>query len=678
MSIGGYLVGATAVGVSAFAVAVSAVRIRRAVLPDWFGAVGALASTVIGISLLLVVAEMLGVFGIFSRVPLLVTYAACAVVTVLALPDRRVRPEQPRGRSRDWPSVGVAVLAVGAVTAQWLTHIRQTLGTGITFVDSMHYHLSWAAFMAQSHHTAAIHHFSAGDATAYYPVNDELVHSIAMSLLGHDTLSVFIPSAALGLTFLAAYAFGSVYGVGAPALVVVVPFAAILGPTYAGSAGNDWSAVWPFLAAVAFLAFALRRSSEQAQLWPLRWSHLGIVGLAAGLAAGTKLNYVVPVLVLAVCAVIAGRAVGWVRSIVAVAAGLVLGGGFWYLRDIAAVGSPAPEARIPLFPRPSMPLLDDVSHSVVHYLGNGSIVRHYFVPGVKDFFGPLWWLLLLVVAVGLCWALVGRVRSELRVAALVGWAGIVAYFFTPTGAAGLEGHPALFEANIRYAWPGLLVGAVLAVAAVAGRRRVVLVVEAAAFAVVVATLGRSDAWASGGLRRAFAFTCAAVLVGAALVLLGRTIRRHGRAAGVLGAVALVAVGAAVQSFYLDHRYTETGQSRSALYAALRGVHGQHIGVVGFPMQYPFYGPTLANKVDYIGQSGPHHSFEDYRSCDEWRQALANDRIDYVVVLPFNGQPPPPAMQWMTGDPGAVLVAQNPFGAIFRRTTNAATPCALPA
>jgi hypothetical protein len=182
----------------------------------------------------------------------------------------------------------------------------------------------------------------------------------------------------------------------------------------------------------------------------------------------------------------------------------------------------------------------------------------------------------------------------------------------------------------------------------------------------VVTAAHRNAWVAGWSHRAALYSVAAIVVAAAVTLLCLRLGHRARlGAAVLLALAVVIAGGPVQSRYLGHRYRHGTDPRTMLYAAFGVVHHSHVGVIGFPMQYPLYGGRLDNTVDYVGQHGPKHSFEDYRSCTALRAALSAGRYKFVVVEPFPHQPPPPAAGWLGADPQAKLVFTNLAATVFQ-------------
>jgi hypothetical protein len=257
------------------------------------------------------------------------------------------------------------------------------------------------------------------------------------------------------------------------------------------------------LAAVAILvnAWAMRRTTARPQpsaaLYPrigrIKRSGAGLpagwalaaAGLAVGLAAGTKFTVMAMAAALSL-AVVALAPVGrrWA------AAGwwflpALAGGGFWYLRNLIAIGNPLPQLENlgPIsLPHPERLQTARPDFSVAHYATDTGVWREYFGPGLEHAFGTLWPL---VVGAAILGALLAIIRPPTRTPGatqttvsrpfsrftsgdrVVRWMGgvalfgVVAYLFTPLSAAGVEGAPDAFAINVRYAIPTLLVGLAL-------------------------------------------------------------------------------------------------------------------------------------------------------------------------------------------------------------------------
>ena len=101
---------------------------------------------------------------------------------------------------------------------------------------------------------------------------------------------------------------------------------------------------------------------------------------------------------------------------------LILTGGFWYGRNLIAVGNPIPPFHLKLGPLslPS-PQLTTPSSTVAHFLFNATDWRVYFLPGLRLSFGPAWWALLGLSALGLVLAVITGDRLQ-RVLGAVGLA----------------------------------------------------------------------------------------------------------------------------------------------------------------------------------------------------------------------------------------------------------------
>ena len=99
---------------------------------------------------------------------------------------------------------------------------------------------------------------------------------------------------------------------------------------------------------------------------------------------------------------------------------MLAAGGYWYVRNLIAVGNPIPYIGSigPIsLPAPVRDFQLRPDFAVVHYWNDTSVWRHWFVPGLHESFGTLWPATLvgmLAVAVFAIWR--GR-EPILRVAA---------------------------------------------------------------------------------------------------------------------------------------------------------------------------------------------------------------------------------------------------------------------
>ena len=132
----------------------------------------------------------------------------------------------------------------------------------------------------------------------------------------------------------------------------------------AGSAAND----------VVGVFFVLPRPRSCVNAHDRRFA-LALAAVAAGLALAVKLSMVAPVLALAVGVLVIspGRARRAVLALVWLLP-LLASGGFWYLRNLIAVGNPFPWLNLPGLATPAAPLQAHTGFSVLHYLTNGHVL----------------------------------------------------------------------------------------------------------------------------------------------------------------------------------------------------------------------------------------------------------------------------------------------------------------
>jgi hypothetical protein len=115
---------------------------------------------------------------------------------------------------------------------------------------------------------------------------------------------------------------------------------------------------------------------------------------------------------------------------------------------------------------------------------------------------------------------------------------------------------------------------------------------------------------------------------------GRTSRRRNTTlAWIAVVVAVILVGFPLQQTYLRDRYVSSANSGlPSLSTWFQHENNIRVGVIGSfsYLQYPFYGKTLSNYVQYLGVRGPHGTYSTFGSCEAWRQAIGSGRYSYVL------------------------------------------------
>ena len=659
MSTLGYAFGVLCLLVFAASVTSVALDLRRRALPGWHGAEARLAELVLGSATAVVLLEVLGLVSLLRR-PALVLASVLLAAGVKLLPRRHgtFGPEQPPVEPRHLPLTRLAATAaVIGVLAEWLVSIHRNARAGVHAFDSLHYHLTMSAHFAQDHSILHTYRLDSLGVSTWYPFNSELLQGAGMLLLKTSALTLVIDLLALAGVLLAAWVLGSQYGAGPLAVLAICVPLAFMGPAYAGSAANDWMSAWPLLAAVALLAAGRARGRQ------LSLPVIGLAGLAGGLAIGTKLTVLTPTVALFVIAVALAKGFRWRAAGVSAIAHL-LTGGYWYVRDLVIVGNPLPATKVgigPLqLPKPATPFLDTQDFAVLHYLTDGHVIREFFVPGVDWYFGPAWPAVVILVAAGFVLA-AQRIRQDriLMGAGAVGLISVATWMVTPTSAGGPEGNPFLFPFNIRYALVGITLGLLLLAVRVVGSR-LELPATVVLVAVVVVTLARREAWLVGWPREPMA-----LVLGLSLLVVAVT--RVDRRALVPAAVVLALVGGLVGlkvERHFDEQSYRAGSPRDTLYAVVREESGQRVGIVGFPMQFPFIGRALQNEVAYLGKEGDEHSYGDFDTCAGLLAEVARRNVTRVVVQPYENRPTPDADAWLRRDPHVRELIANRAGAVF--------------
>jgi hypothetical protein len=645
LSAGAYIAGALEVLVVIAALAAAAHRIRAALLPAWGRAPARLVEAVVGIALLVWLSELLGSAQILGEWELLV-----AVLLLAAAVLWLVRPGDPATGSAPPapPAPPFALLltagVVAVVVAHWGLETKQSLDTGMENFDSLWYHMPFAAQMAQSHSTTVFVHPETVFLNWFYPQNSELVHTAGILLTGRDALSFFVNFGWLAVILLSAWCIGRPYGRGhlSVAAVAIVLECHTLVVREPGAAKNDVAAAALLLAAAAILLNARLARGDRGEGYP-GWA-VAAAGLAAGLAAGTKVTVLAGAGALTVAAIAlaakgrrAAAAAWWLVPALA-------GGAYWYARNLVASGNPVPQVRDlgPLhLPGPDRLQTGRPDFSILHYATDTGVWRHYFSPGLHEAFGGLWPLVLLLgIAGGLLALLRGR-DPALRWTGAVALFAMAAYLVTPLSAAGAEGAPVAFAINIRFLVPSLCLGLALLPLGLPLRSERAGWIAFAVLVLVMAATDRSDAVLRAPGRE-FGILVALLAVGVPTGLWLARSRGAGRAALAAGAsllvLAVVAIGYPVQRDYFRDRYRHfDAYDLGRAYRWAEQTHDVRIGLAGttsgFSM-YGFYGPDLSNHVAYLGQDGSNGAFNAIPTCRAFRAAVNAADLDYLVTSPF--------------------------------------------
>jgi hypothetical protein len=698
VSAGRYALGVGALVCVVGSLGLAALTLRRFLLPRWSGARARLAECVLGLALLEWLSQGLGTVGLLRFGPIVVGSLAIGVgIRWWVRPSGDASPETAaRVGLSGALQLTIAVLGAAAVMAEWAAPTLQSYDRGILGFDSIWYHLPWAASFAQTGQITGFRFTDVEYLNAFYPATAELFHGVGIVLMGNDVLSPVINLVWLGLVLLAAWCIGQPRGVGPAALLgaalaMSVPTVFFSQP---GTADNDIAGVFFALAAVALLlnwdrsAIGLSGApGSGGSVEPLlararKLAPLALAGIAAGMAIAVKLNLLGPFLALSAGVTLlapSGRrlAVGGVWLAAAFAAG-----GYWYVRNLFAVGNPLPWLGFGVLPTPDPPLQQHTSYSVAHYLRDPTVLTKVFGPGLADAFGGWWVVILLVGLFGALLCVTSHSDRIVQIIGLVVLASVAAYVVTPGTAAGPLGHPHGFQFNVRYCAPALTLafaGAPLATPLRGPRMRWLTL--AVLFGLLVASLSADRLWTAGYVvPGAIGTAVVLLLLPAAGYVAWRAWPRSLlplRTGGLLAlvgtlVVASAAVGYSGERHYLRGRFTtEPGLvSLSNLWQWARGVHHSRIGIVGTFggfFAYPLVGVDGSNQVQYIAHRGPHGSFNAIATCREWRQAVNAGRYRYVVTsasrdvwshaLGFS-----PEGTWTGSDPGARV--------LFPRVTHA--------
>jgi hypothetical protein len=673
-----YLLGVAEVAILTSSAILAGFTLRKHLVPELAGAPAHLATTVLALAMLIWAAELLGTLGAFEPLPYLLFVGGLAVAAFTFLP--RVAPQggPPRGSFRYRRGGGspaatgpagrrsmvpaAAALAIAALAVlRYALELKPKLSTGMTGFDSTWYHGPFAAGFFQDGDTWGLHQIAPQFLSWFYPANAELFHAIGMSAFDRDLLSPLLNLGWFAGCLAACWCIGRPYGAAPWSLALgAVALSVPALSDQAGEARNDIVAIFFLLAGVA-LALNVGRGERAAgrgegEGLMLPGGALFVVGLAAGLALGTKLNFLLPGAALVVGVSLAAGPAARGRAFAASLLGVLAGGGYWYLRNLLHSGNPLPWfdsiGPIPL-PAPDQPLGGREGHSVLGYLGDGGVWSDWLLPGLHEGLTLLWPVLLAGTLAGLLLCLTARGEPLLRLAGVVGLAAALAWLVAPTSASGPEGVPRGFESGLRYLAPALVLGLALLPTVPPLRAR-------------LSRLGASRVpprQAPNPVRSHF-FSHSETNSDINL-------RRRGAVAvALLMVVVAVAAGYPVQRHYLENRYADptfTTPGLSAAFGWSRSVADARIATTS-TRQYPLFGTDLSNDVRFVGEERPHGGFVAPTSCRAWRRLLNEGEYDYVVAsrdrIERSKPPFPPSAKWTEG-PNAMVVLREPPTVVFK-------------
>jgi hypothetical protein len=652
---GAYLGGSVSVIVAVALLAWGAWRLRGALLPEWSGPPARLAEAVMGIAAAIATAQILGTFGQFRRFPILVGCVAAGLAMGIIggriAPRRSSPPVASEARSRREEVVAV-VVAGAVVAAQWATHVADAYDKGMTHVDTLWYHAPYAAHFLQEGNLTDLP--SRSDVLqTYYPLNSSLVHALVYLPFDTDVLSPLVNIGWTVLALLAAWCIGRRWGVAPLCLLgaVTVFSLPMLAGTQPGQASNDVASAGLLLAAVALLL----------EVWfaPVPTT---LAGVAVGLALGSKLTLIVPVLVLTLGIVIVAVRAQRIASAIGYCVAVAIFGSYWYVRNWAVAGNPLPWFEVDVGPLSLSRRVVDEGDTIADHFRDGEWWSSVAFPGFSQALGRAWPYVLVFAVITVVVIVTDRSDVE-RIVGVALAATAVGYIFTPQSG-GLN-----FAFNVRYLTPLLLVGFVLVPLSLSGRavlwRRVTVLLMVGLIALNLATAQeeRTPTWPSGKVPLAILAGVGVIGAVAAFMWLQRR-RDPARSFGLAGIVLVgttLVIGWPLQRSYLEERYVDAGLPFDPIAGYFRQVRDSDVVVFGTVEVYPMLGPDFSNRVT-VGQGPTTRLRAD--PCRQWRDVL-DGRYRYVVVAPHYLYPVRPPEAWFASDPGTTAVVSEGNNVVYR-------------
>lgn len=623
-----------------------------------------LAYAVVATAVLLAVHIVPGALGVLNRFTVL---GASVIALLAAIRLRAHSSEGTRRRARQradriaaplatssrhgyespW-SWTFALAATGLVAGVSLHYVTSSFGTAPGSLDALAFHLPGAARWIQTGTFWEINQFIPALAHGDYPNNGDVVF-LALMLPFKSALLVraaMIPY--LALTGIAVYAVARELDAPRPASVLFAAafcsMPAVIAPALADTE-VDMLMLFGFSTGIAFL---LRHRRSRAA------TDLVLAGVALGISFGTKW-YAVPAVAVVVVLWALGSASARqppgriARDGLRLTALIAAAGGFWLIRNLVESANPVFPLRVApfgltIFDAPPDVVRERGGFTVSHYFGSPHVISTYILPALRDWVG---WVGVLFAAAVLAAAVIAArdrrrraARTHAPVLLMVAAALLLAivYTVTPDTALGPRNMPVLAGPNSRYLMPALVVAAPLAAWCCGRLGRLHLAIEVAGLGLAVQALSRAFSVHSGVVIA----TTLLVLIGGMLWL--RPPRPLGTAqlrpwlrplrVGILAT--LLALGGAVVA---RHRFDDVSYARSDAtlgWIAEHAASGHSVGLAGLwtdnglsPV-FPAFGPTLGNRVTYVGPF-VQHMLQQYATPASFERAVQSGRYDLLIV-----------------------------------------------
>jgi hypothetical protein len=693
-----YLLGAVALAMIVGPVLAASTVLCARWVPAWNGAQRVLAVAITFVAAVILVAQVLGSVGLFRRWPMV---AACTALGLgVWMWQRRSPPPVNAGPALDdepprasKPLVVASAVVSAVVVARWLVATVISFRSGMSEIDSLNYHGSFAVRFLQTGWVTGLD-YNSGNAI-FYPANGELGHAIALLPFHQDLLLPLVNLGWLALALLAGWCAGRPFGVAAVTLAgtALVTSSPLLIANNGGTAGNDVATLALILSVVAILLREPRRPAE-----------LALAAAAAGLAMGTKLNVLAPLVLLILVLVVVVRRErrtgsslrrAQMLALLVPAVGL---SSLWYIRNLIVASNPLPMLRLGIgpvaFPQVGHP--DPGQQMGVPLYRYGLHVEHWAELRAGVVFGLGWAgpLMLVLALAGLGAAVMLGSNLRQRVLAGFGVVLVLTYVANPLSAGGFRGDGGFFGVNLRYLVPALAAGIILlAVQPIFVRARSAIM-GLCALGVVISIAGpESTSSVNRVVPPGMVALGAAVVVGLVIGLLvvhpvgsatGRPRRRWWGAAAVLS-VSVLGVGWPMQREAARTRYLQPTSSANladrsgyrsdmAAYRWARPRSHRRIAVDGSAV-YGLYGADLSNTVEVVLRRLGRGDTVAIDDCRSWRRALASGRYDDVVIFSSDFGPPD-SLAWTRTITGIRSVTRDDRSEVFRLPSRI-TPAGCP-